>query len=138
MSFKTDYNTQSFVYFYSIHPNFSRAVSFLDNGGKYVFCGFLNQHPVLSKENDKTLNTEEIFNSLKLVIVKNISLIGNCLGSQEDLNKVIEIYSSNMSPTIDSEYNLGQLEEFLTRSFFDKNKLGKCVIDYSKEGVTYV
>ncbi|VEF05465.1 quinone oxidoreductase family protein [Streptococcus equi] len=118
--------------------NFSRAVSFLNNGGKYVFCGFLNQHPVLSKENDKTLNTEEIFNSLKLVIVKNLSLIGNCLGSQEDLNKVIEIYGSKISPTIDSEYNLGQLEEFLTRSFFDKNKLGKCVIDYSKEGVTYV
>ena len=118
--------------------NFSRAVSLLGNGGKYVFCGFLNQHPVLSKEDDKTLNTEEIFNSLKLVIVKNISLIGNCLGSQEDLNKVIEIYGSEISPTIDSEYNLGQLEEFLTRSFFDKNKLGKCVIDYSREGVTYV
>lgn len=84
------------------------------------------------------MNTEEIFNSLKLVIVKNISLIGNCLGSQEDLNKVIEIYGSEISPTIDSEYNLGQLEEFLTRSFFDKNKLGKCVIDYSREGVTYV
>lgn len=118
--------------------NFSKAVNFLANGGNYIFCVFLNQHPILSKKHDKTLSTEEVFNSLKLVIIKNISLIGNCLGSQEDLNKVIKIYDSKISPIIDSVYNLDQLEEFLKRSFFDKRKFGKCVIDYSKEGIIYV
>lgn len=110
--------------------NLSKAVRVLSNGGKYIFCGFLNQHPILSKKSDNVLSESEVFDSIKLVIVKNISLIGNCLGRQDDLDRVIELYGDGASPIIDSIYDINQIKEFLMRSFLDKNKFGKSVINY--------
>lgn len=64
-------------------------------------------------------------------IVKNVSLIGNCLGSTEDLERAIRLQGrTGIGPIIDQEYKLTQGANFVRRSFFDSSRFGKCVFVY--------
>ena len=110
--------------------NLTNATNVLSYGGKYVCCGLLNQLP--SSTYDKSVtNYMKFADALKLIVVKNLSLIGNCLGKLDDLVDVIKLFNEcNMVPIIDSEYTIEKKGYFIRKSFFDNEKFGKCVMNY--------
>lgn len=105
--------------------NLYTAVQYLQMDGIYITCGLRDQHPLLSKIPDDS----EMFlrSALSTSIVKNLSILGNCLGGREDLEKAIQM---QLPPIIDSHYKVNQGLRFIEHSFFEANKLGKCVLRY--------
>jgi len=110
--------------------NVGHALNYLKTGGTYITCGMRDQHPLLSI--DTPNNAEPIVRgALAQSIVKNVSILGNCLGSTEDLERAIRLQSrTGIGPIIDQEYKLIQGRDFIRRSFFDSNRFGKCVLVY--------
>ena len=100
-------------------------------GGTYISCGIRDQHPLLSDITPTQLEAI-VRNSLVQSVMKNISFIGNCLGQTKDLEKAIELQEKrNFKPMIDSRYTVEEGGRFVERSFFDKSRFGKCVMNYS-------
>ena len=65
-------------------------------------------------------------------IIMNISLIGNCLGIDEDYDLALNNYISNKSkPIIDSVYSEKEGKEFINRTFNSKKRFGKVVLKYN-------
>ena len=59
-------------------------------------------------------------------IVKNVSIIGNCLGTTDDLTRALKLQEEkNFKPIIDKVYSASQGAEFVERSFFDFGRFGK-------------
>jgi len=81
--------------------NVGHALNCLKTGGTYITCGMRDQHPLLSI--DTPNNVEPIVRAaLVQSIVKNVSLLGNCLGSTEDLESAIRLQSKTwIGPIID-------------------------------------
>lgn len=110
--------------------NIENAVNLLQIGGTYITCGLLNQHPLLS-EKSPIENEPILRRALTTGIMKNISFIGNCLGTNEDLQNAISLVEKfSVRPVIDKSYNVKQYIEFIERSFFDSKKIGKVVLTY--------
>jgi NADPH:quinone reductase-like Zn-dependent oxidoreductase len=128
---RNNYNiTHVFDPFFDL--NVERAVRMLQIGGKYITCGLQSQHPLIS-ESSPTEIEPITRNALVQSIEKNVSLIGNCLGTTEDLKRACNLQvRTKVGPIIDKEYTIMQGKEFLERSFFDKNRFGKCVLNYGK------
>lgn len=104
--------------------NIGNALYYLQPGGTYVTCGLRDQHPLLS--NDTPSDAEPMVRgALEMSIVKNVSILGNCLGSKEDLEKAILLQNRII---IDQEYQLEKGIDFVQRSFFDSSRFGKCVL----------
>jgi len=108
--------------------NILNAVNTLMMGGKYIYCGILEQHPLLAVKDISEYNND-LREALKLSIIKNVSIIGNCLGKSEDLQNAVNLYESkNLKPIMDKVFSLENGIEFIKRSFLDRNKTGKCVM----------
>jgi NADPH:quinone reductase-like Zn-dependent oxidoreductase len=112
--------------------NIGYALHFLQTGGTYITCGIRDQHPLLS--NDTPRDAEPVVRgALEMSIVKNVSILGNCLGSREDLERAIQLQNNKgMRIIIDQEYELEKGVDFVQRSFFNSSRFGKCVLLYSK------
>ncbi|MEK4002882.1 alcohol dehydrogenase catalytic domain-containing protein [Bacillus sp. FSL K6-2822] len=104
--------------------NIGDALYYLQTGGTYVTCGLRDQHPLLS--NNTPSDAEPMVRgALQMSIFKNVSILGNCLGSKEDLEKAIQLQNKII---IDQEYQLEKGVDFVQRSFFDSSRFGKCVL----------
>ncbi|KPN14192.1 hypothetical protein AKG37_08965 [Bacillus australimaris] len=108
--------------------NIGNALYYLQTGGTYVTCGIRDQHPLLSS--DTPINAEAVIRgALEMSIVKNVSIVGNCLGSKEDLERAIQLQiRTGTSVIIDQKYQFEEVVGFLQRSFFDSSRFGKCVM----------
>ena len=62
----------------------------------------------------------------------NVHLIGNCLGSTQDLQDAITLLNYENSVPIDSEFNdTDAIDDFVLKSFnFEKNRFGKVCYMY--------
>ncbi|SCW52059.1 MDR/zinc-dependent alcohol dehydrogenase-like family protein [Eubacterium ruminantium] len=120
--------THAFDPFFDI--NILNAVSTLNMGGKYIYCGMVEQHPLLS-EKDLSEYTTTLREALKIAIVKNISIIGNCLGTHDDIVDAGKLYErKGMKPVVEGIYKVYEGMQFLGKSFLGKNAPGKCVMTY--------
>lgn len=96
--------------------------------GRYVTCGIFNQ------SSDKITNVKPI--NLPLLIanlmIRNVSFIGNCLGTTEDLLRGIETYKTHKIK-IDSIFTDGDtLAEFINKTYnLGSDKFGKVVYQYT-------
>lgn len=111
--------------------NIGKAIDFLQMGGTYITCGLRDQHQLLS---DETPGDAEavVRNAIVQSIVKNVSIIGNCLGTTDDLTRALKLQEEkNFKPIIDKVYSASQGAEFVERSFFDFGRFGKCVLKYN-------
>lgn len=108
--------------------NIGYALYYLQTGGTYVTCGLRDQHPLLSS--DTPSNAEPVVRgALAMSIAKNVSILGNCLGSKEDLETAIQLQNrTGTSIIMDQEYQLEKGVDFVKRSFFDSSRFGKCVL----------
>lgn len=108
--------------------NIGYALNYLQTSGTYITCGLRDQHPLLST---KTPNDAEsvIRDALKMSIIKNVSILGNCLGTKNDLESAIQLQDTKgREIIIDQKYQLEESIDFLKRSFFDPSRFGKCVM----------
>ena len=107
---------------------FMDLLNHINFNSKYIFCGFYQQHP--SYKGMKVLPRNSLSTIYGSCIMYNISLIGNCLGGREDLEKALSDFSDGrFCMNIDSVYTGNQLVEFFQKSFL-KERIGKVVYKY--------
>lgn len=112
--------------FYDIY--LAKVINLIRNGGKYISCGLYQQN-VNFEPIQKYAGT--MFNIFHICMTNNISLIGNCLGTVEDLSNVINDTSNNsFELVIDSLYNIENVELFINKSFHNTPKFGKVIFTY--------
>jgi len=113
--------------FYDLYLN--GVIDHINFNGRYVFCGHCEQYA--NVENLKFLFSENYKSIFKKCMLKNISMIGNCLGLRSDLEAAIGDYSDNKYDVlIDSIYSGINIIPFLERSYKDSSRVGKVVYQY--------
>lgn len=126
----TDITAGNFTHVFDpfIDMNLPLGARLLAMGGTYTTCGFLNQHPELYGESSEGLGLG-IQNGLKELIVKNLRIQGNCLGSRSDLDRAVKMFDTSWNPVIVEEaFTFENVEGFIENSFFNPGKLGKSVM----------
>lgn len=95
---------------------------------KYITCGFFDQ----SSEKKIAAKAFKLPLLLSHIILGNIHLIGNCLGSTEDLEDGVKLLNNENSIPIDSVFYSGDnIDDFILKSFnIKKNRFGKVCYIY--------
>ena len=106
------------------------AIGLLRSFGKYITCGFAGQNPHLAAESGPlAIDPIAVLGSAML---KNLSIIGNCLGLREDLEQAVADHSAGkFSPIVDSVFTGDDVSSFLDRTFNDRRRFGKVVFRYA-------
>jgi NADPH:quinone reductase-like Zn-dependent oxidoreductase len=107
------------------------ALDVLSFGGKYITCGFMDQYTDLTGA--ETSRPAACFEKERWsqIILRNLQIVGNCLGSSADLSDAIERYQSGSLPvTIDSIHQGSAVAAFFSRTFSDPDRFGKVVYRY--------
>lgn len=97
----------------------------------YVTCGMFNQSRKKISNKNSLINLPSFISDL---IIKNIQLKGNCLGTTEDLENGLKILSKIISSNIpiDTFYkNDEDINLFLDKSFLKTKKIGKVSFLYN-------
>jgi len=97
----------------------------LNLGARYITCGIYSQTKA-----DTDINLQKLLSS---IITKNITVMGNCLGEEEDMNNVLELLNNgNVDIPLDSSFKYGDpLQDFIDKSFSIKPRLGKIAYIYN-------
>lgn len=105
------------------------VVDFMKLNAQYVSCGLYRQDASFEKsELEKSGSLESI---LRKVVSKNLTIIGNCLGTTQDLEQAIDdVFHGKAKIKIDSIYKGDQYDKFIERSFMDSDRIGKVVYIY--------
>lgn len=118
--------------FYDLH--LPEALDCLKTGGKYVTCGFKNQHHDFAELTDN--ESAERFNDVMLkTMISDLSIIGNCIGTHEDLCRAVKSYmdgDSTISP-VRSAYGVHECDRFLDDTYNNRQRFGKVVMRYNSE-----
>lgn len=116
--------------FFDLHID--ESIDILRTGGRYITCGYKNQHASFRDSDDATLELD-LHRLMLNVMIKNITLIGNCIGYSEDLESAISIYDSNKVPPIpvDAVFDTSSAEQFIERTYNSRGRLGKAVMVYT-------
>lgn len=99
--------------------------------GRYVTCGLYNQYSHLTNQEFKYqgYGMGEI---MGCTLLKNIQIIGNCVGYTADLQKAIEEYANgSLNVTVDSVFTHKQVGSFFEKTYNSRNRFGKVVCQYS-------
>lgn len=101
----------------------------LNVNAHYLTCGIFNQ------SSDKLRNAKPTNLTVLIaqLMIRNISFIGNCLGTTEDLIKGLEFYKTKKL-LVDSIFTDGDsLTEFITKSYnLEADKFGKVIYEYNE------
>ncbi|MEC5144654.1 zinc-binding alcohol dehydrogenase family protein [Chitinophaga sp. 212800010-3] len=102
--------------------NLLKCLSVMAMNGKYIYCGI----------SDQVKFSEQIINSshFQHILTANISIIGNCLGSSEHLEKSIKLFEQQKLPVLLDEVIENDIARFFERSFVARDKFGKVVFKY--------
>jgi NADPH:quinone reductase-like Zn-dependent oxidoreductase len=111
--------------FFDLH--IGKLIQTLVDGGRYITCGFYHQFPSTPFEY-RGLTLSEI---LTVVMMKNIQIIGNCVGQTKDLENAIQDYiCGKFTVAIDSVLSSTQIQDFFRRTYHAKDRFGKVVYHY--------
>jgi NADPH:quinone reductase-like Zn-dependent oxidoreductase len=114
--------------FWDLH--FSRSLEVMAMSGKYISCGIYDQY--LGLIGKPPLPPQHSGREFLLMLMKNLHVLGNCIGLREDLARALSDYQSGkFKVTIDSTYTSGQEGEFLDRTYNARDRFGKVVYQYS-------
>jgi|ERR1041385_1438557 NADPH:quinone reductase-like Zn-dependent oxidoreductase len=106
-------------------PQLARTMAFF---GRYVTCGVADQGYSTSTPDPCPAFAEW----MTQLIVRNVKLIGNCLGLKQDLEAAIQDWEDRtFDIAIDSTYTNGQIGEFIHRTYNAADRFGKVVYLYS-------
>lgn len=108
-----------------------RAVQLLGPFGRYVSCGLLGQNPN-SKATSGLSRDPDCRAIMEHVLQKNLTIIGNCVGTTDDLVHALADYASGqLGVTLDSTYSDDSVAGFLNRTFNDRERFGKVSFLYN-------
>ena len=116
--------------FFNLH--LATAVQVLNPSGRYVTCGVAGETDSGTGPVRPALPDAEAV--LRTVVQKNLTIVGNCLGVTDDLDRALHDYSSGaLAVVIDSTFS-GEAESaaFLTRTFNSGDRFGKVVFRYEQ------
>jgi len=114
--------------FFDIH--LPKVLDVMGPGAKYVTCGLHEQYQNLIGQSTSYPQV-----SLKTVLLKamfrNLTIIGNCIGTTSDLQRALNDYSSKSLPVVvDSTFRGKQAGAFLDRTYNSGDRFGKVVYQY--------
>jgi len=114
--------------FFDIH--LAKVLDVMGPGAKYVTCGLHEQYQSIIGQ-----STAYPPISLKTVLLKamfrNLTIIGNCIGTTSDLQRALNDYSSESLPVVvDSTFRGKQAGAFLDRTYNSGDRFGKVVYQY--------
>lgn len=99
--------------------------------GRYITCGMYGQGNVGEAHEISKLN-KNLDHIMGMAMMKNINLIGNCIGRTEDLANAIQDYADGKwEVVIDSIFQENQVNEFFERTFNSADRFGKVVYKYA-------
>lgn len=104
------------------------SVNLLNLYGRYITCGFKNQHNDF-KETQDNLHETNTMNIMLTTMINNLSIIRNCIGTTQDLYDQVQSYDAKY-PLIAIEKTLDftQGSEFLDLTYNEKNRFGKVIM----------
>lgn len=116
--------------FFDLH--LAPALQVLRHGGRYITCGLYDQHTHLGVGTKVSLPIDISAVMLRAIFM-NLQIVGNCLGSDRDLQAAITAHAAGEFPVIvDSVFvNPGSDEAaFLNRSYNSRDRFGKVAFLY--------
>lgn len=107
-----------------------QVIDVMDIHGRYTTCGMYGQAHASDKDVIAKL-PKDMIHIMSLVMIKNIQLIGNCIGKTDDLERSLQEYAEGkLEVVIDSVFQNGEVSEFFERSFNAPDRFGKVVYKY--------
>lgn len=98
-------------------------------GGRYITCGLYTQYRAADGGVPRP-PLDPLHVSLQ-VLTKNISLIGNCIGTRDDLQRALADHAAGRLPVrIDRTFHGTETAEFLERTYNSPDRFGKVVFAY--------
>lgn len=114
--------------FFDLH--LEQSLDALAPSGRYVTCGFMAQNSGAADAAgvQPLASTESV---LQAIMLKNLTIIGNCIGLRGDLEQAMADYEQERTQcVVDSVFSGDQSAEFLDRSFNSRSRFGKVVFRY--------
>lgn len=110
----------------------SRILPHMAFGGRYVTCGLQDQYSSLTGKKYPTF-LPDISETITAAMTKNISILGNCLGRDQDLETAVALHASKQYHVeIDSVYQKAEeIGTFFERTYNKRDRLGKVVFLYT-------
>jgi NADPH:quinone reductase-like Zn-dependent oxidoreductase len=107
----------------------SRVLDVMAMGGKYITCGLYDQYlQMIGKDTPRGYKHD---GALTTVMLKNLHIIGNCIGLTRDLQRAAQDFAAgSLEVAVDSVFSGGQIAAFLARTFNAKDRLGKVIYHY--------
>lgn len=117
---------------YVIDPFFDlhvyRAVAVMNPFGSYITCGLATQNAGSARPPAPLPPLDVI---LHAAMIRNLALLGNCIGLGSDLEQAINDFAGGrLSTVIDSVYTGDAVGAFLDRTYNDRTRFGKVVFRY--------
>lgn len=113
--------------FFDLH--LIHVIDYMNFESRYITCGLYAQNP--NFKNYHTTFKQNYFHTLVTAIQKNIMILGNCLGTESDLQNAIKDFENGAYKLlIDSVHSGSNIVPFLEKSFGNIPKLGKIVYKY--------
>ncbi len=108
---------------------FKKSMEVLRDFGSYISCGIYDQ---FSNFTGKTPHKGPDWQTgLIAGFLKNLNILGNCLGLSQDLQQAIDDYASgSLNVIIDSMHSGNQAGNFIERTYNAKDRFGKVVYKY--------
>jgi NADPH:quinone reductase-like Zn-dependent oxidoreductase len=107
----------------------SRVLDAMAIGGKYITCGLYDQYLDLIQQ--PAPSTYKTGRELITVMMKNLQIMGNCIGLTSDLQTAIEDFGAGaLEVIVDSVFSGSQTAEFLDRTYNAQDRFGKVVYRY--------
>ena len=106
-----------------------KVVDVMAYGGRYVTCGLQAQyHRLLNRDAAFTPAFGKIMGT---VMTQGLQIIGNCIGSTEDLQNALDDYAEGKLPVqIDSVFSGNAVGAFFDRTYNAPDRFGKVVYRY--------
>lgn len=114
--------------FFDLHLD--KVISVMNFGGRYVTCGLYDQFSDITggQSDRRKVDWQSV---MRDVILKNIHIIGDCLGATEDISRAVSDYASGtLHVVMDRVYRGGRVGAFFERTYNDPNRFGKVVYCY--------
>lgn len=112
--------------FFDVH--LAGVLPLLTYGGRYVTCGFAEQSSALTGRAVANLAHASLTDVMTAAMVGGHHLIGNCLGTTDDLRRALRDHASGrLDPVVDTVHTDGDAAGFLERTFTAPGRFGKVV-----------
>jgi NADPH:quinone reductase-like Zn-dependent oxidoreductase len=116
--------------FFDLHIGKVISLFVPQSGGKYITCGLYDQYSAFTGK-DFQYHGLPCNQILATMMINNIHLIGNCVGTTTDLKQAIQDHANDkFLVVVDSVFKGDQIRDFFERTYNAKDRFGKVIYRY--------